>query len=82
MAVKERTPPPASKLKYHVKRSRNIFRVIENGGDYKNKIVVESTDKKEAYSICKTMNVTQQWRHNSEPYELMFRVVYSICYRW
>lgn len=65
MAIKERTPPPASKLKYHVKRSRNIFRVIENGGDYKNKIVAESTDKKEAYSICKTMNVTQQWRHNS-----------------
>ena len=65
MAVKERTPAPDAKLRYHVKRKGKLFQVIENGGDYSNKIVAESTNKKEAYSILKTMNETKQWRHNS-----------------
>ena len=65
MAVKERTPAPDAKLRYHVKRKGKLFQVIENGGDYSIKIVAESTNKKEAYSIRNTMNVTQQWRHNS-----------------
>ena len=51
MAVKERTPAPDAKLRYHVKRKGKLFQVIENGGDYSNKIVAESTNKKEAYSI-------------------------------
>ena len=61
---KEKTPPPSKKLRYHVKRKRKLFQVIENGGDHANKLIVECSTKKEAYSIAKMQGSTQQWQHN------------------
>ena len=61
---KEKTPPPSKKLRYHVKRKGKLFQVIENGGDRANKLIVECSTKKEAYSIAKMQGSTQQWQHN------------------
>mgnify|MGYP003325691131 FL=1 len=61
---KEKTPPPSKKLRYHVKRIGKLFQVIENGGDHANKLIVECSTKKEAYSIAKMQGSTQQWQHN------------------
>ena len=41
-----------------------LFQVIENGGDHANKLIVECSTKKEAYSIAKMQGSTQQWQHN------------------
>jgi|TARA_B100001093_G_scaffold143388_1_gene135855 hypothetical protein len=62
---KEKTPPPNSKLRYHVKRKGKSFHVIENGGDYQNKVIHETSDKKEAYRISKIQSKTQQWAPNA-----------------
>ena len=61
---KEKTPPPSKKLRYNVKRKGKLFQVIENGGDHANKLIVECSTKKEAYSIAKMQGSTQQWQHN------------------
>jgi hypothetical protein len=39
--------------------------VIENGGDYQNKVIHETSDKKEAYRISKIQSKTQQWAPNA-----------------
>ena len=64
MAVKEKKPAPNAKLRYHVKRKGKRFAVIENGGDYLNKIIHETSDKSEAYAISKLQGRTQQWAPN------------------
>ncbi len=65
MAVKEKAPAPDAKLRYHVKRKGKLFQVIENGGDYSNKVIAECLNKKEAYAISKTQSRTQQWAPNN-----------------
>tara|TARA_B100000941_G_C28095353_1_gene345635 strand:+ start:146 stop:382 length:237 start_codon:yes stop_codon:yes gene_type:complete len=62
---KEKTPPPTPKLRYRVNRRGKMFRVIESGGDYENKIIAETSIKKEAYSIAKMQSRTQQWAPNN-----------------
>tara|TARA_B100000085_G_scaffold210186_1_gene194212 strand:- start:1518 stop:1742 length:225 start_codon:yes stop_codon:yes gene_type:complete len=64
MAVKEKTPAPNAKLRYHVKRKGKRFAVVENGGDYINKIVTVCDTRKEAYAISKMQGRTQQWAPN------------------
>ena len=39
--------------------------VIESGEEYENKIIAETSIKKEAYSIAKMQSRTQQWAPNN-----------------